>query len=1360
MAPLRSPAREACLFNRHPRSGHPGFKSFWQAGYEGADHLNSSGLPLSMNEITQHDMQAADDYLGLAEFGIRTVRESVGWRLAERDGHFDFSCVERRARAASELGIQVIWTLCHYGLPSDVGPFAVDFVARFTRYCYAAARFLGRYTEGSGLYTPINEISFFSWALTETGLMHPYKGDLQHRAFELKRQLVRAAIAGCRAIREIDPGARMVHVDPLIHTVAPPDRPDRELDAIAKTEYQFQAFDMLAGRLEPELGGSPDVLDIVGVNYYHSNQWEIGTNKTLAWHLRDPRRLNLSELLTRVWQRYRCPLLLAETSHVGAGRGAWILEIAEEVARARAAGVELAGICLYPIIDRPDWENPAQWHKSGLWDLRLVHDETGPARFRRVLDMLYARDLKRAQARLSGVPAAPSSFLPKGKKMSPLIVFSHLRWDFVFQRPQHLLTRLAEDQPVIFFEEPVHAQTSSWLEELCPAPNVRVLRPHTNVPAPGFCDDQLPQLRRLLRAFLEREGYALADEHRSPSAQDYLAWFYTPMALPLLQELAPRAVVFDCMDELSAFKDAPRQLLQRENALMAVANVVFTGGRSLFRIKRSRHPNVHCFPSSVDRAHFAQALDRKYAHPALDAIPHPRLGFFGVIDERLDVELIGRVADARPDWQIVLVGPVVKIDLNILPRRSNIHYFGQQTYADLPRFLAGWDLCLLPFALNESTRFISPTKTLEYMAAELPIVSTPITDVAELYSGIVEFASDADEFIAACLHLLEEDNVSKKRRVEAMQRVVAQTSWDETVRHMRPLLEAAAAEGLNEAALRLSAHGEPPEGEASVISVVGGRRAYDHVVIGAGPTGLSAAYHLGERTLLLEQNARIGGWCRSVVDNGFTFDYAGHIMFSNDPYVQQLYQKLLGDNLHWQHREAWIHSKKDVYTRYPFQGALYGLPPDVMKECIVGAIEARFGPLKAATPIQGAAKLRAVNADSAAASGKPDSITDCCADGITAEGPLVAAAESVCHDNGEHKNFEDFIYKVWGAGVAKHFAIPYNTKLWAVPLTQMETSWLGGRVPLPNLEEMIDGALRPVAKPMGPNARFGYPLRGGFQALMDGFLPHLKGTLEMNAKVARISAAARTVTLSDGRSYRYKSLISTMPLPELVRALGEEAPERVKRAASELRYVSVRCVNLGIGRPNLTEKHWIYYPDDPIFHRIFVQGNASPYCNPPGGFGLTCEISYSEYKPLPCEGQALIERCVSDCVKVGIINADDAVWTANEVDLPYAYVVYDHARSENVALIRNWLAPHGIVLAGRYSEWEYYNSDHAFVAGKNAAQAVSEILAGQGALIGRERRGAITSGAKVAPRSDQSAVARTIRSAADPATALQANLTP
>ncbi|HZF97487.1 MAG TPA: hypothetical protein VEY92_04470, partial [Pseudoxanthomonas sp.] len=309
------------------------------------------------------------------------------------------------------------------------------------------------------------------------------------------------------------------------------------------------------------------------------------------------------------------------------------------------------------------------------------------------------------------------------------------------------------------------------------------------------------------------------------------------------------------------------------------------------------------------------------------------------------------------------------------------------------------------------------------------------------------------------------------------------------------------------------------------------------------------------------------------------------------------------------------------------------------------------------------------------------------------------------------RNFEEFIYQTWGAGVAKHFAVPYNLKLWTVPLREMETSWLGGRVPLPDLQEMIDGALRPVSKPVGPNARFGYPLRGGFQALMDGFLPHLRGKLRLNTRITGLQVNARIAEFDDGSSVGYGSLVSTIPLPDLVRMIGEQAPEHVRRAADALRHVSVRCVNLGVARAGVTDKHWIYYPEHTVFHRIFVQGNASPHNNPDGGFGLTCEITYSPTKPLPCDGQALIDRCIAECREVGMLREDDEVIAANLIDMPYAYVIYDHARAENVARIRSWLASKGITLAGRYSEWEYYNSDHAFIAGKRAAESVMESAA-------------------------------------------------
>lgn len=367
-----------------------------------------------------------------------------------------------------------------------------------------------------------------------------------------------------------------------------------------------------------------------------------------------------------------------------------------------------------------------------------------------------------------------------------IVAFSHLRWNFVYQRPQHLLSRLAANRPVFFIEEPeLDSEGPARWERSNPAPNVIVLRPHTPVKAPGFHPDQLAALEPLIAELArELEGATL------------LAWLYTPMALPLAEALGPEVIVYDCMDELSLFLGAPPELLSREASLLECADVMFTGGPSLYRAKQARHPNVHCFASSVDAAHFrlARSPGAELREPEDQAdIPHPRLGFFGVIDERLDLPLLGFIAEAHPDWQIVLVGPVVKIDPASLPRGANLHYLGQRSYDELPGYLAGWDVCLLPFARNDATRYISPTKTLEYMAAELPIVSTPITDVAEPYGEIVYLGGTPEEFLAACEAALASDSDERNRRATLMRKVLSGTSWDVTVAAMEQLLADAVA---------------------------------------------------------------------------------------------------------------------------------------------------------------------------------------------------------------------------------------------------------------------------------------------------------------------------------------------------------------------------------------------------------------------------------------------------------------------------------------------------------------------------------------------------------------------------------------
>jgi UDP-galactopyranose mutase len=357
--------------------------------------------------------------------------------------------------------------------------------------------------------------------------------------------------------------------------------------------------------------------------------------------------------------------------------------------------------------------------------------------------------------------------------MPHLIVFSHLRWNFVYQRPQHLLSRLAKHHDVLFVEEPLQSESDSWLECCEGAPRVTVIKPHTPVNAGGFHDDQLPVLRPLIAEYLRDKGI-----------DDYVVWFYTPMALPLLAELNPRAVVYDCMDELSAFKNAPKQLRQREAALMKAADLVLTGGPSLYEAKRELHHNVLCLPSAVDAHHYSP----QYATGRIDAmlraeqlqgrIPGPRLGFFGVIDERLDIGLVQAIADAEPQWQLVMVGPVVKIDPERLPQRPNIHWLGQQPYALLPQLVADWDVCLLPFALNESTRFISPTKTLEYMAAEKPIVGTAVHDVVAMYGDVVRIGHTPAGFIECCRWALSETGFKRAERVSEMLATVSRYSWD------------------------------------------------------------------------------------------------------------------------------------------------------------------------------------------------------------------------------------------------------------------------------------------------------------------------------------------------------------------------------------------------------------------------------------------------------------------------------------------------------------------------------------------------------------------------------------------------------
>jgi UDP-galactopyranose mutase len=358
-----------------------------------------------------------------------------------------------------------------------------------------------------------------------------------------------------------------------------------------------------------------------------------------------------------------------------------------------------------------------------------------------------------------------------------VICLSHLRWNFVFQRPQHLLTRCGREHRVFFVEEPLFDDGITPHLQVEVDGSVTVVVPHLPEGLPH--EHCIAAQRGLLDDFIESE-----------SIRDYVLWYYTPMALAFTRHLSPQAVVYDCMDELSAFQGAPATLRAHERELMQRASLVLTGGRSLYEAKRHQHHNIHALPSSVDVAHFARARSIEIDPRDQADIPHPRLGFFGVIDERLDIALVDGVAAARPDWQLVMIGPVVKIDPASLPRRPNIHYLGSKSYGELPQYLAGWDVALLPFARNEATRFISPTKTPEYMAAGKPVVSTSIQDVVRPYGeqGLVRIADDVAAFVGACLAAMSED---AQERVTAADAFLRQTSWDGTWTRIRGLLRAA-----------------------------------------------------------------------------------------------------------------------------------------------------------------------------------------------------------------------------------------------------------------------------------------------------------------------------------------------------------------------------------------------------------------------------------------------------------------------------------------------------------------------------------------------------------------------------------------
>ncbi len=436
------------------------------------------------------------------------------------------------------------------------------------------------------------------------------------------------------------------------------------------------------------------------------------------------------------------------------------------------------------------------------------------------------------------------------------------------------------------------------------------------------------------------------------------------------------------------------------------------------------------------------------------------------------------------------------------------------------------------------------------------------------------------------------------------------------------------------------------------------------VVLGGGLAGLSALWHLQkagyQNCCLFEKESRIGGLTRSEKVNGFTFDYTGHLLHFKDENIKKLVINLLGANIHDVVRNSWIFSK-GVYTRYPFQTNLFGLPPDVIKECILGFVKATLNGHE-----------------------------------TRSDPPGAPSAQS--------QNFEEWIYSTLGSGIANHFMVPYNEKLWTVPLRDLTCEWMGRFVPATSLEQILEGALSDQSRNIGYNASFSYPLRGGIESLPRAFAGQLKN-LYPRFEVSDVDLERRRVAFANGEESDFDVIISSIPMPALIRVC-RSVPPAVAQASGLLRFTSVYNVNLGIDRA-VSNRHWIYFPEpDFVFYRIGFAHNFSPYQSPTGCGSIYAEVSYAPWKPL--DKSRAVEQVRHDLIRAGIVTPDDQFLAEHCVDIPCAYVIYDRFHRRNVDLIRSYLEHSGIRTIGRYGSWEYSGMEDAIHQGKAAAE---EILA-------------------------------------------------
>ncbi|WP_461475538.1 family 1 glycosylhydrolase [Microbacterium sp. HJ5] len=778
---------------------------------------------IDVGESTEVSARWATHLDALQEAGVTRLRYALPWhRIAQDPDAFDWSRCDAEMDEIRRRGLEPILDLVHHtSYPRRLaGGFADPaFAGEFVRFAEAVAT---RYPWISA-YTLFNE-PFATLFLAGHESLWPPFGTGMEGFVKLAESVLPAIVSAWRIFDERLPDAEHVWIDTCESHAGSPGGP-ADYAAFANDRRHLLLDLVLGHDLDPrrpalaalvEAGGGalltlePIRIDVLGLDYYPHSEW---------WYVEDgpvspaPAPRGFAAVASDYHRRYGLPMLLAETNVRGlpSDRATWLRYMLDQYERAVKDGLPLSGFTWFPLVDSCDWDSllalPIN-HRDPVG----VYDLTRGGRAR-VNELTAAWELAAAGAPVDELPAYrlqspcdedlrgffaaldwqwqdppnPEPAIPVFPIARDLVVLSHLRWDWVWQRPQHLVTRFARERGIRggrtwFVEEPITADVLSpelWTDQVGQVTRVRLVVPLASAegrPAIGFDHPAAAPYRELLARLFAEEGVPHPD-----------LLVYTPMAADIATALSPHRIAYDVMDDLASFAGAPPGMREAQARLLAAADVVLAGGRSLHRSVVGSRPDCHLFPSGVDVAHYASSRSLRAGAGRRDGVGRrPVAGYVGVIDERLDLDLVGALADALPDWLVRIVGPVAKIDPAQLPIRPNLDYPGMADYAELPAVMADFDVAIMPFALNDATRSISPTKTLEYLAAGLPVVSTPVADVVADYGEVVAVVDTAEGMAAACRAGLVEDAEGRERLVKVIE---AHQSWDAIAQSIGTLLE-------------------------------------------------------------------------------------------------------------------------------------------------------------------------------------------------------------------------------------------------------------------------------------------------------------------------------------------------------------------------------------------------------------------------------------------------------------------------------------------------------------------------------------------------------------------------------------------